>query len=111
MQPQSPPGTTEYEVPLTAEDYMRVRIRTERGCGVVAFTVQYELTMGARTYPVVRYDSWHEDPHRDLPDHEGRNLDKLCFPCWPYADVLNHGRNDIVANWPQYRADFLRRLP
>ena len=104
-------GTTEYAVNFTAEDHLRVRIVTERGRGVVAFTVQYELTIGDRTYPVARYDSWHEDPHRDLLDHEGCNIDKLWFPGWSYADVLTYGRNDLVANWRRYRADFLQRMP
>ncbi len=54
MQPQSPLGTTEYEVSFTAEDFMRVRIRTRRGRGVVGFTVQYEAKIDDTIYPVVR---------------------------------------------------------
>lgn len=112
MQPQSPPGTTEYEVSFTAEDLMRVRVRTERGRGVVAFTVQHEATIDDTIYPDVRYDSSHGQAHRDLLDIEGRNIDKLWYSrSISYAEVVDRAIADIRANWAQYREDFIARMP
>jgi hypothetical protein len=103
-------GITEYIRALSIDDYLRFRIVSERG-RVVAFTVQYEAVIDGRTYPVVRYDTAHHMAHRDLLDAEGRNIDKLWFPGWPYAAALDHARDDILTNWRQYREDFIRRMP
>ncbi len=112
MQPQSPPGTTEYEVSFTAEDFMRVRIRTERGRGVVAVIAQHEATIDETIDPVVGYDSSHGQAHRDLLDVEGRNIDKLWYSrSISYAEVVDRAIADIRANWEQYREDFIGRMP
>lgn len=103
-------GTTAYEVAFTATDFLRFRIVSERG-RVVSFTVQYEIEIDDKTYPVVRYDTAHGDAHRDLLDHEGRNIDKHWLPGWDYQVALQYARADLVANWPRYRADFIRRMP
>ncbi len=112
MQPQSPPGTTEYEVSFTAEDLMRVRIRTERGRGVIAVTAPYKVTINDTIYPVVRHNSSHGPAHRDLLDVEGRNIDKLWYSrSISYAEVVDRAIADIRANWEQYRQDFIGRMP
>jgi hypothetical protein len=102
-------GVTENEVPLTLGDYLRYRIVSERG-RVIAFTVQYKAIIDGRTYPVVRYDTAQQMAHRDLLDAEGRNVDKLWFPGWPYAAALDYARKDILANRRQYREDFIGRM-
>lgn len=102
-------GTTAYEIAFTAQDYMRVRIVSERGRGVVSFTVQYEAVIDGVTYPVVRYDTAHSIAHRDVSDAAGRNVDQLWLN-WPYADALDHAIADLQANWRDYRADFTRRI-
>ncbi len=103
-------GTTAYEIAFTVQDYMRVRIVSERSRGVVSFTVQYEALIDGVTYPVVRYDTAHNMAHRDVLDASGRNVDKLWLN-WPYADALDQAVADLQANWRDYRADFIRRMP
>lgn len=97
---------TEYEFAFTAEDHVRVRIVTERGRGVVSFAVQYEITIGGRTAPVVRYDSAHGQPHRDVLDPLGHTISKDWLPHWDMGEALDHALADLRANWRDYRAEF-----
>ena len=107
---------TEYEVDLDPEDnpereWLRVRIATEKGA-VMAFTVQYETTIAGQRFPVVRYDTEHDRPHRDLLDRGGRVIDKAWFPKdMTYDQALQAGNRDIRANWRRYRAAFGKEEP
>lgn len=102
-------GVVEYENQLSSEDFMRVKIITERG-QVVDFVVQHETIIDGRTYPVVRYDGSHGQAHRDRLDTRGRVVSKHWFQVG-YAEALALGIQDIRANWSRYREDFIRRLP
>lgn len=100
----------EFEVPLDgpAREWLRLRI-TKEGNAVVAFTVQYETTLGGKRVPVVRYDGAHGYAHRDLLDRRGRVIDKRRLPGNPsYKEALEVGRRDLLANWASYREAFLR---
>lgn len=100
----------EYAVELdeAAREWLRVRLTTESG-RVVAFTIQYETTIADARIPVVRYDSAHDRPHRDLLDHRGQVVAKQWIEGVTYGEALDRGRTDLLANWPHYRDDFLRR--
>jgi hypothetical protein len=101
---------TEYVYPLSPLDWVRVRIVTERPRIVTSFTVQYEAVIDGRTYPVVRYDCAHGDPHRDMLDADGRNVDKLWLPNWDRRGALDHAIANVRANFLAYRADFIARM-
>ena len=103
-------GSTRYEAEIAPQNYLRVRIVTERPRQVADFTVQYETVIDGVTYPVVRYDCAHGYAHRDLLDADGRNVDKLWLAGWDLTRALNHAISDIRANWMSYRAEFLARL-
>jgi hypothetical protein len=47
-------GSTRYEAEIAPQNYLRVRIVTERPRQVADFTVQYETVIDGVTYPVVR---------------------------------------------------------
>lgn len=75
--PPRPEYTTDYVRPLFPLDLncqVRFRVDTRRG-RVTGFVVQLELEVGDRWYPVVRYDSAHGQPHRDLLDATGGVID------------------------------------
>ncbi len=95
-------------VRLTDDDRIRVWIRTERG-RVANFTVRYETVIGGRWTPVVRYDGWHDQPHRDTLDASGNVIHKDWFTL-AYAVGLDYGLDDLKDHWQRYRADFLRRM-
>lgn len=95
-------------IPLTDTDRIRVWIDTAAG-NVLNFTVQYEALIGGTWRPVVRFDGWHDRPHRDTLDERGNVIHKDWYT-ESYAATLNYGIDDLKANWQRYRADFLRRI-
>ena len=101
--------TTDYRERLRDErDFLRVRIRVERG-RLVRYMAPYEAVIEGRIYPVVRYDNAHGFPHRDRLDWRGQVMEKLPFYGVSNAAALDNGKADIKANWRAYRVEFLRR--
>jgi hypothetical protein len=103
-------GEIAYEVELSANNYLRLRIETARPSEVVDFTAQYEAVIEGQTYPVVRYDCAHGFAHRDLLDHDGRNIEKWPLGPMGYKEALQYAITDLKANWRQYRRDFEGRM-
>lgn len=65
--------------------------------------------------PVVRYDSAHDRPHRDILDPHGETvtkewLDELLDHTVSMAEGLNYGRDDLKRNWRTYRDTFLEMM-
>ncbi len=104
-------ATTTYTAPIGDEpgDILRVHLRIERG-RVTRFTARYEAWIEGRAYPVVRYDSVHNRPHRDLLDRSGRVVEKRWAPLGTsLAEALTEFIIEIRTNWRTYRDRFLRR--
>jgi hypothetical protein len=103
-------GETEYIIYL--DDGMRDRYRyfhhTEQG-QVVLFRIQYEALIGQRWVPIVRYDTAHGFPHRDVMHPDGSQT-KEPFPHYSRAEVLTTGQQDIRRNWREYRATYEKKL-
>lgn len=97
---------TDFFVDLTERDRIRIWFITERG-DVQNFTVQYETIIDDMWYPVVRYDGWHGQPHRDSLDRTGhvRHKDWLQMS---EGDALTYALDEVRQRWQQYREDFLR---
>jgi hypothetical protein len=76
---------------------------------IVEFRIQYESIIEGHWHPVVRYDSAHGRPHRDIL-HPNAPETKDWYPGYRNADVLSIGQRDIVANWPGYRVKYEREL-
>lgn len=106
----------DFFVPLLEGTSLRVRINIDRG-EVTEFVVQLEYHIGDDTWlPIVRYDSAHGRPHRDILDPSGETikkdwLDDLLGHAVSMAEGLNFGQNDLKRNWPAYRGTFLEMLP
>ena len=91
-----------------AHNWLRIKF-VRAGKDLVIFLAQYEILIGEEVYPVVRYDGAHGFAHRDLLDRRGDVIDKQPLLGNPsFAEALDIGRHDILANWRQYRANFLR---
>lgn len=99
----------EFEVELSnAGDVLRLRIATEHG-EVRGFTVQYEATVDDERVPVVRYDTAHGRPHRDVLDRRGETIRKDWLPeSLGNKGALEEANQDLRTNWGQYRKAFLR---
>ncbi|MCA1667010.1 MAG: hypothetical protein LC793_06345 [Thermomicrobia bacterium] len=106
----------EFFVPLPEGSSLRVRIEIDRG-EVARFVVQLEYTIGDdRWLPVVRYDSAHGRPHRDILNPGGETikkewLDELLGRDVSMAEGLNYGQDDLKKNWRAYRDTFLEMMP
>jgi len=99
---------TDFFVDLTENDRIRVWFITEQG-EVRNVTVQYESVIDGDWHPVVRYDGWHDQPHRDTLDRDGqvRHKDWLAMS---YGDALTYALDDLRQRWRRYRENFLRRM-
>jgi hypothetical protein len=80
-----------------------------QGSQIVEFRIQLEILVAGVWYAVVRYDTAHGRPHRDLLRPSGRET-KEWYDELSFADVLTFGQKDIMENWPVYRARFLKEL-
>lgn len=99
-------GEKSFVVPLKDSDSDRYRLYcvTERG-RVALFRVQYEAFIDGKWRPIVRYDTAHGFPHRDLL-HPNRTEEKTEYPGRSNAEVLTLGQEDIKRNWQTYRARY-----
>lgn len=79
------------------------------GAHITAFRIQYETRIAGRWHPIVRYDSAHEQPHRDLL-HPDDTQTKEVYPQYHYADILTLGQRDIIEHWQAYRSAYLKEM-
>lgn len=90
------------------EDRFRYYHQLERG-QIVRFCIQYEALIGGAWQAVVRYDTAHGRPHKDLVHPDGTE-DKQEFYGYSGEEVLILGERDIKANWQQYRAAYEQEM-
>ena len=65
-----------------------------QGNQITEFRIQYEAFIGDEWHPIVRYDTAHGKPHRDiLPDGVET---KEWFELYSNAETLTIGQRDIV---------------
>ncbi len=105
----------EFFVPLLEGTSLRIRIDINRG-EVTRFVVQLEYNTGDDTWlPIVRYDSAHGRPHRDILGPNGETvkkewLDELLDHNVSMAEGLSYGQDDLKRNWSAYRDTFLEMM-
>ena len=58
---------------------------------------------------VVRYDTAHEQAHRDILHPDGSQT-KDWFEGYSIEEVLTIGQKDILENWATYRDRFIKEL-
>ena len=91
-----------------AVDRYRLLCTTEKS-QVVLFSVQYEAFIDGVWYAIVRYDTAHDYPHRDLL-HPNAPEEKTEYPGRSNAEVLTLGQEDIKRNWRTYRERYEREM-
>ena len=89
-------------------DRYRLYCMTEKG-QVIVFRVQYEAFIEGQWWPIVRYDTAHGFPQRDLL-HPNRPGEKVEYAGWSNAEVLTLGQEDIKRNWRTYRAQYEKEM-
>jgi hypothetical protein len=96
---------------LRTGDVIRVRLDVDRG-KVVTFTLQLETFVDDQWRPIVRYDSAHGHPHRDLLDWDGRVIDKFWLaPTMTNKQAVRYAEQDLIDNAVAYRDAYMERKP
>ncbi len=90
------------------ENRYRHRHEWERG-KIVEFRIQYEALIAGQWHPVVRYDTAHDEPHRDVLHPDGTQTKEM-YSGYSNAEVLTIGQRDIMENWPRYRAAYEKEM-
>lgn len=103
-------GEKEFVVFLDDAGDNRYRHRHRWAGGhIVEFRIQYEALISGQWHCVVRYDSVHGRPHRDVLHPDGMET-KDWTPGYSNAEVLTIGQRDVRHNWPKYRAQYEREM-
>jgi len=79
------------------------------GNQIIEFRIQFEALIAGEWHPIVRYDTAHGNPHRDLILADGTES-KEWFALYSLAEVLTIGQRDIMDNWLVYRKRFEQEL-
>ncbi len=86
-------------------DRTEVFLRTEEG-RITKFVVQY-LALIDRWTPIVRYDTAHGSPHRDVMHADG-SKDTVRLRHYDLEGAFEFALSDTNNNWPAYRERYER---
>ena len=81
---------------------------SERG-KIVRFRIQYEALILGKWRAIIRYDTAHGIPHKDILHPNGEQT-KVMYSGYDNAVVLTLGQLDIVDNWLAHRARYETEL-
>jgi hypothetical protein len=103
-------GEREYLIYLSPAQTDRFRYYHELERGrITRFRIQYEVFIGGEWRAIVRYDTAHGRPHKDVLHPDGTQ-DKFEYSGYSYDEVLTLGERDIKANWIRYRDAYDREM-
>ena len=94
-----------YLVWLDERTYVEVEFVTVKG-RIVSFVVRLMRIEGDQIFGVVRYDTAHGMPHRDILDRKGRLLRKDWLAEMTFDQALNHAKKDLFSNYEKYLGGF-----
>jgi len=90
---------------LSEDSRVRVKFGLAEG-EVKCFSVQLEIQKGEIWNPVVRYDTAHGFPHKDVLQAKGKWV-KIPFGFGSLGLIWNWALTDISQNWMLYRDRYL----
>lgn len=76
---------------------------------ITEFLIQYEAFIEGQWHPILRYDTAHGQPHRDIMHPDGIQTKEM-YPNYYNTEVLTIGQRDIIENWQTYRARFQQEM-
>lgn len=76
---------------------------------IVRFSIQYEAFIAGNWHPIVRYDTAHNRPHKDLLHPDG-SQEKIEFYGYSREEVLTIGERDIKNRWQDYRLQYIEEM-
>ena len=94
-------------VPLSEEDRLEITIEKEGGTGK-GFVVNYVATISGKDHSVLRYDTRHGFPHKDVIRSDGSVARKERLPNLDGHALVDLAIDDLKSNWQIYRRRFER---
>jgi hypothetical protein len=94
-------------VPLSHEDRLEIRLEKEGG-DVTGFITNYVATVAGRDFSVVRFDTRHGFPHKDVVRPDGSVVKIVPMPNLDNHELVDMAIDDLRKNWQSYRRKFER---
>lgn len=95
---------------LLLEPFGNERIRVEyvrHRRTVLTFITQYESVIDGEHVPVIRYDSAHDQPHRDTLGIRGTSVSKQWLADMDNNEAMTFAIDDLRKNWRAFRRRFV----
>ena len=93
------------------ESRIRTRMITDSRGRIVHFTLQLEVMVEDEWYPVIRYDSAHDEAHIDFIDPSGATYKKQWLDVHePYNIIFTLAESELTATYEVHRDRFMRQL-
>jgi len=89
-------------IPFSDEDRLEIMVEKEGG-KVTEFVVNYVATVAGQDFSVVRYDTAHGFPHKDLVRRDGTVERKEPMPGLDWHHLVDMAIDDLKLNWQTYR--------
>ncbi len=77
---------------------------------ILNFVVKLVISLENTYYEIVRYDSAHNCPHKDILDEEGHVIRKIWFELLDNKQALDMAIKDLKDNHKIYRERFMKWL-
>jgi len=90
------------------EDRIRVYAKKEKG-KILGFTVQYEAFFEGKWHPIIRYDTAHGFPHKDVLHPDGLT-DKQPLYFMNYNLAFTYAIQDIKMLWKWYKESYEKEM-
>jgi len=94
-----------YESYLDSDNYVYVYFSTEKK-DVKSFTVKLRCKFDEQWYEVVRYDSGHGVPHKDILYPDGKNARKIWYHYMNNNQALDFALDEMKEQYEFYRWRF-----
>jgi len=92
---------------LSVTDRLRIRFEMRKG-KVTMLVVQYEVLIGNKWEPIVRYDTAHGYLHKDLyVAGQKERIKKERVPIADFNRGLTEAVEDLKRHWQKYRRRFM----
>lgn len=98
-----------FKIDLTGDAEIHVFFETVNGI-IINFVVKLIFRVNDRYYEVVRFDSGHNCPHKDILDQQGKVIRKVWYEFLDNKQALDMGIKDLKDNYDLYIERFKKWL-
>jgi hypothetical protein len=99
---------TEYRLELSINTQSYVYFKTEKR-QVLEFVVKLSSMFENKKYEILRYDSGHNYPHKDILNKDGQVIRKVWFRHLSNNEALKKATDDVESNFETYTERFNKK--